>query len=731
MSQSNLEKGFDQGLSNTRKNGNRYVHALAEITERLITETSLATALERTLSIILSAAPAKLALIARLNLDSGKTEFSYRTGGPKTEFSWSVFSHVLENALDRNRVKGKASDGPPEKCLYFQESGNAFGTEFFGVEIDQVILAVLNADDSRVDVLLLGDASPELPSGDRKAFLCSALNLVRLTSDRLDITQQRHQFHDQVFGAKREWQASVDVLAELVCLVDADGEVIRANRTWEEFDLGRVKDAPGTKFKDLLERLGIMDDALYSFFKENPGQVGSLLTSRGFWKDWRNWFSLDAFRKLPFSTPGGRLLSLQLTMCNAAGEPSINPSQDFCVVVVADVTEREQAKRLVKSYNEDLQRQVENKTRALQRTNEELKTEIAAHNKNRKALELSEKKYLTFAENTLIGIYLVEQGRISYCNSRLSGMLGYTVEETIGLSLETLFGSDFLLRLPVAPAFDTGTGKVVEGFEFAVPKKDGSRIWIKVHQAQFAHGRNEIIIGNVDDVTARKEYEQRLMVERQRTRELSEKLLEAQEQERRRVARDLHDSVGQRLSVIRLRLDQYEQSCSTAGQSPQRERFSEIGRQMKEAIDEVRRVSMDLRPSLLDDLGIQATLSWFHRELKQAAPHIEVESEIAIEGLELESMRETQIFRIIQEACNNILKYADASKIKLRLGRRRKYLELWIRDNGNGFSSGDDTEYKGVGLGSMRERAELSGGDLFVCSRDGAGVSIRAIWPLN
>lgn len=710
------------------------LHALSLMTECLMDNTEFESALGRSLSIVADVVPGELFLLKRMELDSLREEFSSwlnRSGG-------GVDTVVLNRNLQTVAAEYSGPGAPsPGNGKYFlvTECGRDRRIEL-DESIHQVTLAAASVDGGWMDFLLVGGSSRWTVDMETAAFFSSVLRLVRLSADRLGCKRRELADHRRVLRAKQEWQSSVDVLPQLICLISADGLVLRANRTLEELGLGMVQDVTGDGFMELLERLGVIDDiagmediGTAARREDSPLSDASDGVRGRIWRKW--WRELDRqpIQLGPLATPRERLFKLRLKK-SAGRETTADAARDeaICVAVLEDVTERERTRSLIESYNKNLQRQVKGRTRQLRRMNMALLKEINAHNRDEQALKLSETKYHTLAENTCIGIYLVENGRVCYCNSRFTSMLGYAGEALLGRRLEAIFGSGFEQRSPVAASFLAPEGSVRNGGEFSARKKDGCRVWLQVHQAQFADGRKEIVIGNVVDITARKEYELRLKEEKMRTHELSDQLLVAQETERRRIARELHDGVGQRLSAIRLRVDQFLEGCED-GPGRCREQFAEIGERTKEALDEVRRVSMDLRPSLLDDLGIIATLRWFLREFGTTAPHIEVLGDIAIDETGLDAVVKTQIFRIVQEAFNNIVKHADATSVRLTLSRTPDRLVLKIRDDGKGLGGSANLEYAGLGLRSMLERAELSGGDLFLASRFQSGVSITAVWP--
>ncbi len=750
----------DRAEPDTTKKVPSYLHALTLITECLVDDADFQSALNKTLSIIADTIPGALFLLQRVEQDSWKTAFLALFNPCGIGFDIKELNRGLQVLISEYRVADTL--GASEKSCFLVTEDGEDRHILLNDGIRQVTLVVAPVRGGWVDILLLGCTDLIEVVGEAGDFLCSVLRLVHMTRDQQRCKQLQLESHKRVLRAKQEWQGSVDVLSQLICLINPDGRVLRANRTLEEFGLGTVIDVTGTMFMELIARLGVSGaiagkvEIGCTHWWDVPLRDRNVVGTRGEidhrWREdskhfvnpfetpearnsvWRQWWSSLDRQELtfgPLSTQTDRQFKLRLKKCDGA-QYTLEGGQDeaICVAVLEDVTEREKTQALIRSYNENLRSQVEQQTLQLRRTNMELMREISAHKQDKLALKLSETKYYTLAENTLIGIYLLEKGRINYCNSRLTTMLGYGGEELLGRSLEAVLGVEAQLESRVASSFLETAGSALEGAEFATQKKEGDRIWLCIHQAQFTHGEKEFVVGNVVDVTVRKAYELRLIDEEKRTHELSDRLLVAQDTERRCIARELHDGVGQRLGAICLRVDQFMEECGPKS-IRYRDQFYEIVGRSKEVLDELRRVSMALRPSLLDDLGIVATLSWFLREFRVTAPHIEVSGEFEFDESDLDAMLKTQIYRIVQEAFNNIVKHSGASRVRFSLSRTPDRLALMIHDNGKGLDGSEDVEYAGLGLRSMLERAELSGGDLFLSSRIESGVSIVAVWPLG
>jgi signal transduction histidine kinase len=215
-----------------------------------------------------------------------------------------------------------------------------------------------------------------------------------------------------------------------------------------------------------------------------------------------------------------------------------------------------------------------------------------------------------------------------------------------------------------------------------------------------------------------------------RLRVLTSQLLTAQEKERKLVANELHDSIGSSLNAIKFSLENIISQMEQRGAAP--DSLRGLISITQQAIEESRRIQTNLRPSILDDLGILTTLDWHCREFQKAFSHIRIEKKIDISEDDVPQSLKTVIYRISQEALNNIAKHSKADFVTLSLRKNSGPIELILQDNGQGFDVekifSRDTYRKGLGLSSMRERTELSGGSFMIESIQGKGTTIRASW---
>lgn len=213
-------------------------------------------------------------------------------------------------------------------------------------------------------------------------------------------------------------------------------------------------------------------------------------------------------------------------------------------------------------------------------------------------------------------------------------------------------------------------------------------------------------------------------------RDLSAQLLNVQEQERKRIAGEFHDGIGQTLSIIRLNL---EDACRSLPEPDEtRSLLEQLSGKMKGAIDEVRQITMDLRPAILDDLGILSTLNWFVREFRASYRDITVDLEIGVGEADVPERLKAVIYRILQDALHNIARQGGQAAICVRLGLFGRTLELAIEDSGPAGQAPANAEPgQDFGLISIRDRAHFSGGDYRVMSWAGHGTLIRVRWPLD
>jgi len=233
-----------------------------------------------------------------------------------------------------------------------------------------------------------------------------------------------------------------------------------------------------------------------------------------------------------------------------------------------------------------------------------------------------------------------------------------------------------------------------------------------------------------ENVTTHRQTEDELRQQTLQLKALSNRVLEVQEAERRRLAVELHDELGQSLTAIKINL---QSSMRFKGQSLEDQNAENI-RIIEDALQQVRRLALALRPSLLDDLGLMPALNWIGEQSSSRGGFVVKCHSVRLQD-RLAPEIETACFRIVQEALTNISRYANASKVDIQLLRDGEMLVLEIRDDGRGFDVSAMREGAlaggSLGLLGMEERATLIGGQLSIESRPGHGSLLRMTCPLR
>jgi signal transduction histidine kinase len=207
-----------------------------------------------------------------------------------------------------------------------------------------------------------------------------------------------------------------------------------------------------------------------------------------------------------------------------------------------------------------------------------------------------------------------------------------------------------------------------------------------------------------------------------------------QEDERKRISAELHDDIAEKLAAIKFSLEKKLLRFDKTNDDANR-LLHDIISMVVDTIGSTRRIMVNLRPAMIDDLGILATLNWYCREFEQIFTTIQVKKQTNIEEIEIPDHLKIVIFRIVQEGMNNIAKHSGANHVALALEKINDFLTLSIEDNGRGFDVENKTfepeKFQGFGMINLEERARFSGGDFSIKSLKGKGTFLKITWPLK
>ena len=215
-------------------------------------------------------------------------------------------------------------------------------------------------------------------------------------------------------------------------------------------------------------------------------------------------------------------------------------------------------------------------------------------------------------------------------------------------------------------------------------------------------------------------------------RSLSRQLIEAQERERNRIASELHDGIAQSIGVVKYRIEDAVASFARDNPDLDVSVLETTITDIKGLVDEVRRISSNLSPSMLEDFGIGVAMEWLCKEFKAQNPELDVSCSIFLDEDETPELVKVAIYRVAQEALQNITKHATATRVRALLESVDGGVKLVITDNGSGFDVADRQRRfdgkSGLGLRSMRERVDATGGEFELTAAPKKGVEIRAFW---
>lgn len=400
---------------------------------------------------------------------------------------------------------------------------------------------------------------------------------------------------ENISRAKKQWELVIDSLPQLIIVMDKNARITRVNRTIETWNIGKVDKVNGLYILDFLRHFN-------NEFSDND------------WiDDWTYiWEQLETHSELVRKIEKKHTRKTFLYTLKNISNFDINEDQNYVVLIIDDITTRQDIEKSLKEHASELEKLVNERTKELKITNTQLENELQAK-------EAANKK--------------LNETQIS----RLS---------------------------------------------------------------------------------------------------LLHEIFTTQEKERKRIAHELHDSIGQSLAATKFKLEEILLNKQNSLNKTDNTQLNSLVESMQSSIHEVRHIAMDLRPAMLDDLGALATLKWFCREYEKTYTQIKVSLFLNIEESDITDNKKIVIFRITQEAMNNIAKHSNATDIVIEINKLSSDIEISIKDNGCGFdinslSNNINQPRSSFGLSSMRERAESTEGEFVIKSSKNCGTSITVSWNNN
>lgn len=353
------------------------------------------------------------------------------------------------------------------------------------------------------------------------------------------------------------------------------------------------------------------------------------------------------------------------------------------------------------------------------------------------ALAQSEERHRALVDATGkagIGIEIVQdrpgmEAAIVFVNDEYCQMLGYSREELLSMSeWDVLAPSETSVILDRYRRRQSGEN--VEGFyETVLVRKDGGLLPVASSVSTMTFNGLVASVSYFREITEQKRVEEELRQSYEQLRQLSAHLQRVTEEEGKRIAREVHDGVGQTLTALKMDLSWLSKRLPE-DQPGLLQKTMSISRLADMAIQAVRRISAALRPRLLDELGLAAAIEW---QLEELQDHANLKGEFVsnMKEMMLDQDRATAVFRICQEALWNAGRHAEASKVKVALRNNGTEIVLTVRDNGKGIAPEQISNPKSFGLTGMRERAAFLGGRVKIIGCNGKGTTVTATIPLE
>jgi PAS domain S-box-containing protein len=362
-----------------------------------------------------------------------------------------------------------------------------------------------------------------------------------------------------------------------------------------------------------------------------------------------------------------------------------------------------------------------------------ISTDITEHKLIEERLRESELKFRTLTESTNSAIFIYQGKNIKYVNPAAQAMTGYSYEELLQMSFWEIMHPDFQELVRERGLKRLKGESVPNRYELKILTKQNDIRWLDFTSSITEYAGEIAAFGTAFDITERVKAEDNVRSSREQLRHLSQRLQEIREEERTLIAREIHDELGQQLTGLKMDITMVEKKIADAEMKNNAAVQKKL-RQMKQLIDEtiqtVRKISSELRPGILDDLGLVPAIEWQAKEFFERTG-VRCALETSLEHLELQRNSSTTLFRILQESLTNVSRHANATRVKITLATENENVQLTIEDNGKGIPPEKIFESESLGLLGMRERAAALGGRVEIRSEKRKGTCVCVVLPIN
>ena len=329
-------------------------------------------------------------------------------------------------------------------------------------------------------------------------------------------------------------------------------------------------------------------------------------------------------------------------------------------------------------------------------------------------------------------IIVNEAGRIVAVNSLAEKLFGYTGDEFLGRPIDTLLPERFrLLHAQHRTGFvaNPEIRPMETRPDLIALHRDGHEIPVEIALSPLSLEDELRILAVVRDISRQVEEEDELRRSQEQMRTLSDRLLTLREEERAHISRSIHDDIGQLLSGLKMDLAWLKRRLNPE-QEPLLDKTEAMSRLIDAAVGAVRQISTELRPGILDDLGLEAAVEWQLQEFQRRTDiSCTFRSDIEEDALDVE--RTTTAFRILQEALTNVVRHAQARRVEVVLTGNANKVTMLVRDDGRGIIASERDHPRSIGLLGMRERARMQGGTLEVQGVAGKGTTVTLRLPMT